>query len=152
MPLLLHKEHIPVIISPLKGLEEEQAAQFRQWGIQSADVNEDTYDEHLHKELNEQKYNAIFASPEIVIKNPRLKGLLCSPAFQRRMLGYIINEAHCISQWGRDFRPAYSQVDQLRSFLPLNIPVYATSATMTPNVLADVRSKLHIEFEDQVVN
>ncbi|EGO23837.1 hypothetical protein SERLADRAFT_470219, partial [Serpula lacrymans var. lacrymans S7.9] len=70
MPLLLHKERILVIISLLKSLEEEQAAQFRQWGIQSADVNEDTYDEHLHKELNEQKYNAIFASPEIVIKNP----------------------------------------------------------------------------------
>ncbi|EGO30819.1 hypothetical protein SERLADRAFT_412410 [Serpula lacrymans var. lacrymans S7.9] len=125
MPLLLHKERILVIISPLKSLEEEQ---FYQWGIQSADVNEDTYDEHLHKELNEQKYNTIFASPEI-----------------RHMLGYIIDEAHCISQWGGDFRPAYSQVDQLRSFLPLNIPVYATLATMTPNVLADVRSKLHID-------
>ena len=89
-------------------------------------------------------YQVIFTSPEMALKNNQFNSLLAMPAYHKRMMGIIIDEAHCISQWGGDFRPAYSELDKLRSFVPLNIPIYAMSATMSPSVLSEVRRILHI--------
>jgi superfamily II DNA helicase RecQ len=74
----------------------------------------------------------------MVISNPRFNSLLCSHKYHQRLLGVVIDEAHCIVQWGGQFRPAYAKLDKLRSFIPTNIPLYVTSATMVPNVLAEV--------------
>ncbi|EGO01136.1 hypothetical protein SERLA73DRAFT_26290, partial [Serpula lacrymans var. lacrymans S7.3] len=113
-------------------------------GIQSVAVNGDTYNQDLHKELEDLKYQILLASPELTIENPQFNALLCSPAFQKCVLGYIVDEAHCISQWGGDFRPVYVKFNRLRSFVPLGTPIYAMSATMSPAVLAKVRKTLHI--------
>ena len=59
-------------------------------------------------------------------------------------MGIVINEAHCIVQWGGDFRPTYGMLDKLRSFIPPDIPLYVTSATMTPDVQSEVCRQLHI--------
>ena len=80
----------------------------------------------------------------MVLKNNQFKSLLAMPAYHERMIGIVIDEAHCILQWGSDFQPAYSELDKLRSFVPLNIPVYATSAMMSPSVLGEVGRILHI--------
>jgi len=56
----------------------------------------------------------------------------------------IIDEAHCMAQWGGDFRPAYSELGKLRAFFPPSIPVLATSATLTPAALHEVHSQLGI--------
>ena len=60
-------------------------------------------------------------------------------------MGIVIDEAHCIVQWGGNFRPTYGMLDKLRSFIPPNIPLYVTSATMTPDVLSEVCRQLHID-------
>ena len=89
-------------------------------------------------------YQVIFTSLEMALKNNQFNSLLVMPAYHKRMMGIIIDEAHCILQWGSDFRPAYSELDKLRSFVPLNIPIYATSATISPSILSEVRHILHI--------
>ncbi|KAJ6601732.1 P-loop containing nucleoside triphosphate hydrolase protein [Mycena vulgaris] len=62
------------------------------------------------------------------------------------ILGLIIDEAHCISQWGGDFRKLYSLLDQLRGLLPLGTPVHAFSATLAPDALAEVCASLSINL------
>ena len=64
------------------------------------------------------------------------------------MAGIIIDEAHCISQWGGDFRPAYAEVSKLRAFMPLEIPVLLTSATLPPLALSEVCSEMNVDRED----
>ncbi|KIK78209.1 hypothetical protein PAXRUDRAFT_164620 [Paxillus rubicundulus Ve08.2h10] len=138
IPSLLHPNKITIVISPLNALEEDQA------GLKAAVVNHETFDKKLYKELKNMNYQVIFTSPEMALKNNQFNSLLAMPAYHKHMIGIVVDEAHCISQWGGDFRPAYSELDKLRSFVPLNIPIYATSATMSPPVLAEVRRILHI--------
>ena len=89
-------------------------------------------------------YQVIFTSPEMALKNNQFNSLLAMLVYHKRMMGIIIDEAHCISLWGSDFRPAYRELDKLRSFVPLNIPIYATSATMSLSILSKVCHILHI--------
>lgn len=96
------------------------------------------------QELKAMSYQVILTSPEMALKNTRFNSLLMMPEYHKRMIGIVVDEAHFISQWGGDFRPAYGELDKLRSFVPLNIPIYATSATMNASVLAEVRCILHI--------
>lgn len=81
----------------------------------------------------------------MALKNNQFNSLLAMPAYHKRMTGIVVDEAHCISQWGGDFRPAYGELDKLRLFIPLDVPIYATSAMMTPSVLNEVRHILHID-------
>ena len=53
------------------------------------------------------------------------------------IMAIIVDEAHCISQWGGDFHPLYSQIEKLHAFMPPDIPVLLTSATLPPAALAD---------------
>lgn len=70
------------------------------------------------------------------------------PDFAKNVAAIIVDEAHCVSQWaGSDFRPKFGQLDTLRSFVPFTVPVLATSATMTPAVVRDVKSKLAMRPE-----
>ena len=80
----------------------------------------------------------------MAITNPYLKTLLCSPNYHSRLLGLVIDEAHCIVQWGKDFRPTYSKLDKLQLYIPVHIPIYATSATVTPEMLLEIHRVLHI--------
>ena len=70
--------------------------------------------------------------------------ILTSDNFVRTILTYIIDEAHCISQWGGEFRQTYGLLDQLRAFVPTGVPVLATSATLNPKAFADVILSLKI--------
>ncbi|KAG9310613.1 P-loop containing nucleoside triphosphate hydrolase protein [Chiua virens] len=144
IPSFLHPDKITIVISPLNALEEDQARRFREAGLKAAVVNHETFDNKLYEELKNMSYQVIFTSPEMALKNSQFNSLLAMPAYHKRMIGIVIDEAHCISQWGGDFRPAYSELDKLRSFVPLDVPIYATSATMSPSVLGEVRRVLHI--------
>ena len=64
------------------------------------------------------------------------------------MAAIIIDEAHCISQWGGDFRPAYAKVSKLRAFMPSAIPVLLMSATLLPLALSEVCSQMNVDCED----
>ena len=63
-----------------------------------------------------------------------------------RVLAVIIDEAHCISQWGGDFRPAYAELEKLRAFIPSSIPLLLTSATLCPSALSDVCARMNVNL------
>ena len=73
--------------------------------------------------------------------------LLKDPRWSRSILFMVVDEAHCIKQWGGEFRKHYASLETLRSFVPRGVPVLATSATMPPTTLKNVRSILGINAE-----
>lgn len=73
--------------------------------------------------------------------------LLKEPRWSRSILYMVVDEAHCIKQWGGEFRKHYASLETLRSFVPRGVPVLATSATMPPATLEDVRTILGINAE-----
>ncbi|KAJ6600054.1 P-loop containing nucleoside triphosphate hydrolase protein, partial [Mycena sp. CBHHK59/15] len=119
MPLFLESEKIIIIISPLNALEVDQAARFRKMGLSAVAVNGDTYSDAIHK------------------GHPKFRQLLSTPAFAKKIAAFVIDEAHCISQWGDNFRAEYAELGTLRAFVPLQVPFLVASATLPPPVLAE---------------
>ncbi|OAX32449.1 P-loop containing nucleoside triphosphate hydrolase protein [Rhizopogon vinicolor AM-OR11-026] len=136
MPSFVKTDDVLIVLAPLNSLEEDQVRRCEKMGLSAIAVNHETYSEDVHASLLRREYQVIYTSPEMAIENLRFNGLLRSQDYHDRLNGVVVDEAHCIVQWGGYFRPAYSKLDKLRSFVPHHIPIYATSATMTPAVLA----------------
>lgn len=79
-------------------------------------------------------------------KHDEFRAALTTSTFED-ICAVVIDEAHCISQWGGDFRPSYSELGRLRAFFPPNIPFFGTSATLNPSALQDLRGQLSIDPE-----
>ena len=86
----------------------------------------------------------MITNPETLLeKNGRFLRLLKDPKFLKHVISVIIDEAHCVVNWGT-FRPEYKEMGLLRYILPNSIPLYIVSATLPPTVLHDIRRMLHI--------
>ena len=97
--------------------------------------------------LKDSRYKAILTSPEMCLKHKPFRNILTSTSFQD-ICAVIVNEAHCIAQWGGDFRTAYSEIRKLHAFFPPHIPILATLATLTLSALQEVHSQLSINIDD----
>lgn len=136
---VLARPGIGLVVSPLIALMKDQVHQLKKRGITAAALTSDLHYRDIETTLNKAKHEKIkflYLSPE----------KLSQPEFQEILSHFSINllavdEAHCISQWGYDFRPAYLRIAELRSWLP-NVPVLALTATATPEVVTDIQEKL----------
>ncbi|KAJ7149091.1 P-loop containing nucleoside triphosphate hydrolase protein [Mycena filopes] len=151
MPLLLDRSKFVLVISPLKILQEDQAKRFRKMGLKAAAVNADTYTRELQKaqlgqDLLTQTHNAILTSPEMCFEHQEFRKYLRDDQTGKRIRAIIIDEAHCASQWGGDFRPHYALLHRLRALLPVGTPILATSATLGASALTEVCSGLDLNL------
>ncbi|KAI0044185.1 P-loop containing nucleoside triphosphate hydrolase protein [Auriscalpium vulgare] len=133
-----------VILSPLNALEDDQARRFQELGLPAVAVNGQTYTADMRKDILARKYRAIFTSPNMCLQHEEFRAIVSSPAFARKNVGYIVDEGHCITQWGDKFREEYMQLGTIRAF-STNVPFLVTSATMTPDDLVEIRKSVHIE-------
>ena len=81
------------------------------------------------------------------LEHLQFRSLLNSSAFAKSILALVVDEAHCISQWGDKFRKSYADLGTLRAFVPAKVPILATSATLPPIVLAQVQKTLLMDSE-----
>jgi len=136
----LAKEGICIVISPLIALIEDQVAQLKNKGIKALSLTSGISTFELETLLNNAEfgnYKFLYLSPE------RLQQELVQNRIQQMNVNLIaIDEAHCISEWGHDFRPAYLKLSILRSLLP-NTPIIALTATATERVQKDIISQLN---------
>ncbi|KAF7358170.1 p-loop containing nucleoside triphosphate hydrolase protein [Mycena venus] len=132
MPLFEDSDKIIIITSPLNALEVDQASRFRKMGLSAVAVNGDTYNIDVHKKIQEFKHRVIITSPDMCLKHDKFQQLFSTPAFAKKIAAFVIDEAHCISQWGDDFRTEYAQLRTLRAFVPLQVPLLMASATPPP--------------------
>ena len=96
------------------------------------------------QELEDHWYQAILVGPEMCLEHEGFRQLLKSPGFTKPLVSIVIDEAHCITQWGGEFRMTYDKLADLRSYIPMDIPFLATSAMLAPAAVQQVQAKLQI--------
>lgn len=135
----LQREGICIVISPLIALMKDQVEQLRARGIEATAI----YSGMGRREVDIALDNCIFGKIKFLYLAPeRLYSDLVQERIRYMKVNlWAIDEAHCISQWGYDFRPAYLQIAKLRELHP-NVPFLALTATATPEVVLDIQDKL----------
>ena len=133
---------VTLIISPLLALMRNQIEAARRLGLRALTVNSTNRDDwdHVRDELLADQVDLLLISPER-LANDEFVGSTLQPIAARIGL-LVIDEAHCISDWGHDFRPDYRRIGQVLARLPVNITVLATTATANRRVEQDVAAQL----------
>lgn len=135
----LAQEGVCIVITPLIALMKDQVMHLRKLGIRAAAI----YSGLTHEEIIVTLENCIFGGIKILYVSPeRLGSELFRVKLSHMKVSFItVDEAHCISQWGYDFRPSYLKIADIRKIKP-EVPVLALTATATPQVVDDIIDKL----------
>ncbi|MCY7370771.1 MAG: RecQ family ATP-dependent DNA helicase [Polaromonas sp.] len=137
---------VTIVISPLIALMHDQVGALHEAGVAAAFLNStQSFDESsaLEKQLLKNQLTLLYAAPER-INTPRMKGLLAS-LHERGLLSlFAIDEAHCVSQWGHDFRPEYRSLSLLHESFP-DVPRMALTATADALTRDDMIERLSLE-------
>lgn len=133
---------ITLIISPLLALMNNQVDSADKLGIHVATINSGNTEEwdSITEDLKQNKIDALIISPER-LSNSEFKQLIIDELAAQIAL-FVVDEAHCISDWGHDFRPDYRRIVDIINILPSNIPVLATTATANDRVINDIKKQL----------
>jgi ATP-dependent DNA helicase RecQ len=141
MPAVLDAGRTAVVISPLIALMQDQVAQLKQMGIPAACLNAATPTEersHILQQAATSKYQLLYLSPERIALSGTVDWLKRLP-----ISFFAIDEAHCISEWGHEFRPEYRQLSRLREIFP-DRPIAAFTASATKRVRGDIIEQLRL--------
>ena len=135
----LSKEGLCLVITPLIALMKDQVRNLRDRGIKALAI----YSGMSREEIVVALENCIFGDYKFLYISPeRLDTEIFQTKLRHMKVSMItVDESHCISQWGYDFRPAYLKIADIRKMLP-NVPVLALTATATPEVVKDIQIKL----------
>lgn len=138
VPALMMKG-VCIVITPLIALMKDQVDHLKARGIRAAAV----YSGMMHADVVATLENAIFGGVKILYVSPeRLSSELFQKKLSHMKVSFItVDEAHCISQWGYDFRPSYLKISEIRRIQP-DVPVLALTATATPKVVDDIQDRL----------
>ena len=137
----LCREGVGIIISPLIALMQDQVEALTQLGIKAAAINSSMSSESVRETKNAIRNGTIdlvYVAPERVLMEDFIELLKASP-----IALFAIDEAHCVSQWGHDFRPHYTQLSQLAELFP-KIPRIALTATADGPTRKDIVERLHL--------
>ena len=135
----MSKEGVCLVVTPLIALMKDQVRNLRERGIKAQAI----YSGMTREEILVALENCIFGDFKFLYISPeRLATEIFLTKVRRMKVSMItVDESHCISQWGYDFRPAYLKIAEIRALLP-DVPVLALTATATPQVVDDIRQRL----------
>ncbi|KAK9820921.1 hypothetical protein WJX74_008097 [Apatococcus lobatus] len=147
MPALI-REGLTLVISPLLSLIQDQVDRLQGQGVAAVAVTSLTPKEEvnqLYKQIETDKHlKLLYATPERIVSAKRFMGKLEKLHKSGRLARIAIDEAHCCSQWGNDFRPDYRKLAVLKQQFP-TVPLIALTATATEDVCQDLKDILQIE-------
>ncbi len=135
-------EGICIVVTPLIALMKDQVQQLEKRGIKAAAI----YSGMHPREIDIMLDNCVYGDKKFLYVSPeRLETELFQERLKKMNVSLLaIDEAHCISQWGYDFRPSYLRIADIRELIP-EVPVLAVTATATPDVVDDIQEKLLFE-------
>lgn len=154
LPSIIHsgKTHgVTIVISPLLSLMQDQVDHLQKLKIQAFMINSEVSAEHkklvfqsLRGPRPENFIQLLYVTPEMVSKSTAIIAIFEDLHCRGKLARLVIDEAHCVSQWGHDFRPDYKNLGEIRRKFP-GVPVMALTATATENVKVDTISNLSIK-------
>lgn len=132
-------EGVTIVVSPLIALMKDQVRQLKDRGI----IADAIYSGMRRSDIDRVFDNAVYGNTKLLYLSPeRLLTELAQVRIGKMKVALIaVDEAHCISQWGYDFRPPYMQIAEIRELHP-EVPVIAVTATATPEVVVDIKENL----------
>jgi ATP-dependent DNA helicase RecQ len=145
LPALL-QPGVTLVVSPLIALMQDQVRLLQDNGIAASYLNSSLDAAQISQRtraLLRAEYKLIYLAPERLLHPEFLGGPLAALAAGPGINAFVIDEAHCVSEWGHDFRPEYRQLSQLRALHP-SIPILCFTATATPRVRTDIASQLRL--------
>lgn len=133
---------VTVIISPLLALMRNQITSAERLGINAVTVNSTNPEDWdtISRQLLNDEVDVLLISPER-LANDKFVSSVLAPISGRIGL-FVVDEAHCISDWGHDFRPDYQRITRILQQMPSNMPVLATTATANDRVIADIEKQI----------
>lgn len=139
------KEGVCIVVTPLIALMKDQVQHLRENGVSAEAV----YSGMSHSEILKALENCILGHVKLLYVSPeRLGSQIFITKFRHMDVSFItVDEAHCISQWGYDFRPSYLRIAEIRKLKP-GTPILALTATATPDVIQDIQKKLEFNEEN----
>ena len=142
---------VTIVISPLLSLMQDQVDHLQKLKIQAFLINSEVTAEHRNYVLTalqgpsaEALVQLLYVTPEMVNKSQQILRVLKDLHKKKKLARIVIDEAHCVSQWGHDFRPDYKELGTLRNDFP-DVPLMALTATATENVKVDVMQNLSMK-------
>lgn len=132
-------EGICIVITPLISLMKDQVMHLKKIGISAAAIFSGMHHNEIETAYNQAAFGMLkflYVSPERLLTNEFIEALK-----KMKVCLLAVDESHCISQWGYDFRPPYLKIAEIREYIP-NTPVIALTATATPKVVADIQFRL----------
>jgi ATP-dependent DNA helicase RecQ len=148
LPAALTTGQTAIVVSPLIALMQDQIANLQQMGIEAALLNSSQSADLQHSVIEnakQGKYSLLYLSPERLARTDSLKWLRQVPISY-----FVIDEAHCISEWGHEFRTEYRQLHALRSNFPA-VPIAAFTASATQQVRHDIVEQLQLRDADKYI-
>ncbi len=141
----LCREGICIVVSPLIALMKDQVQNLRKRHIAAEAI----YSGMHYRDMDRILDNCIYGNIKLLYLSPeRLTTELARARIQKMKASLLaVDEAHCVSQWGYDFRPPYLQIAEIRELLP-ETPILALTATATPEVVKDIQEKLQFRKEN----
>ncbi|EKM74280.1 hypothetical protein AGABI1DRAFT_24096, partial [Agaricus bisporus var. burnettii JB137-S8] len=151
IPLLMAQEENPgtilFVVSPLNVLAAQNVAILLEAGISAVAVAAENATTSTFKDIAKGTYQVVVTNPEILLTSDELSLLWKTSSFTSRLIGFIFDEGHCISQWGK-FRKHYLAIGIIRYLISKPVPFYVASATLPPPVVTEVRKLLHMTQEN----
>ena len=148
LPAAILSKQTVIVISPLIALMQDQVAQLAQMGIEAAALNSSLTENEqsdVIRKAREGMYRLLYVSPERLARTDTLAWLDRVPISL-----FAIDEAHCISEWGHEFRPEYRQLNRLRQRCPKS-PIAAFTASATRRVRHDIIDQLQLRDPDKYI-
>jgi bloom syndrome protein len=142
---------ITIVVSPLLSLMQDQVDHLGDLMIEAVSFNGDVPPESKRQILEKLKspnpdtwFSLLYVTPEMIHNSSTFRSALSTLNKNKKLARLVIDEAHCVSQWGHDFRPDYKELGAFRYDFP-RVPVMALTATATPNVIVDIKHNLGID-------
>ncbi|OMJ82171.1 hypothetical protein SteCoe_17190 [Stentor coeruleus] len=138
-----------VVITPLISLIQDQIQKLKDCGQEARFINTDIYNEIkmlCHEIVTNEKVKFVFLTPERLIMNSLIRNLIMELEIKKRLNFFVIDEAHCISTYGRDFRTEYKKLNCLKEKYP-TIPILCLTASVTRREIQEIVDSLKINPE-----
>jgi ATP-dependent DNA helicase RecQ len=138
----LHRPGVAIVVSPLISLMKDQVDALRANGVRAACYNSSLNAEQSRQvlaQLHGEELDLLYVAPERLLSESFLERLKPLP-----LALFAVDEAHCISQWGHDFRPEYVRLGRLREFFP-GVPIIALTATAEKQTRQDIQQRLGLQ-------